>query len=1016
MLSIGSGLGTHAFQPGKNQAAFAAASAILGLTCLFAPQLAHATTPTPTVTTLTIDNSTGHRVAQVNFGSSITLTAAVETYQAQQVAFGTIVFCDGAVTPCLDGHAIGTRQIVLPPGTANNPGFAATLTILPTAGKHTYSAVFLGTDASSPQAIFASSTSPAVIFNVLTPPFPGVTSTALTVTGTAGNYTLKANVLGTGAGQTKPTGSVGFYDTTNSNALLGMAPVGATAFTFGFGTPLTPALPSNVFYFLLSAVADVNNDGIPDLILVTIDPSNTPDLYDILVLLGKGDGTFIFPPFSTATFSTTSTPLAIVTGDFANNDIVDLAISTSDAHLLLFEGSGTGYFGLVGSPIDTNFFISSMAVADLGHSGFQSIVGITPVGFIVFKNNGAGGGTFDFTVGPIQGNNNWSWPASIALADINGDGFTDAVIANSGTDNFTFYLGNGTGTFNQGPSFNVGNAPSAIVLADFNGDGKLDVAVANSGDNTVSILKGDGTGANFTPVSLPAVGHSPQFLVTGDFNDDGVTDLAVGNVSDGSVTVLLGKGDGTFKKSTLTGDVTAGLLAADLNSDGFTDIVAAGILQPDAFLAQLTASTNATLTGVDIAGSGTHNVAASYPGDTNYVGSTSSTVPLTASPLTTALTLTALPNPGTWTGQVTLTATLSPYTAQGHTTDTETVAFYDGATKIGTGSLSLGKASFNIGTLSVGAHSLKAVYGGDTNFAGSTSAVLSFTVGKAASTTTLSAATNSPKVGVADLLTATVTGFSSPRGNVVFTQDGATICTVALGASGTATCSWVPWTTSATNLVATYAGDGDYAGSTSATLKLTATYTFDSKVVMTFDSTTLTYPGATNIKTCVTRATSATPTGTVKIFDDATLIQTLSLGGDGCAYWYINPSLHAGAHHIRADYSGDSHNAGGYSAITTVTVNQVTTSMSVACWNQTFSHGGNYQCNVSVWSNADSPLGSILYSLDGGTNKSATLSSGNTSFVIADPAVGNHTVLISYPGTADYSAVAAQTEHFTVTH
>jgi hypothetical protein len=304
------------------------------------------------------------------------------------------------------------------------------------------------------------------------------------------------------------------------------------------------------------------------------------------------------------------------------------------------------------------------------------------------------------------------------------------------------------------------------------------------------------------------------------------------------------------------------------------------------------------------------------------------------------------------------------------------------------------------------------VYAGDVNsaFAGSTSAVLPFTVTKAASATTLKAATNSPQVGVADLLTATVTGFSAPRGNVVFTQDGNTLCTVALSAAGTATCSYVPWSTAAAHLVASYLGDGSYAGSTSTTLTLTATYTFNAKIMMTFDSTTLTYPGATNTRTCVTRATSATPTGTIAILDSASTLQTLSLGGDGCAYWYINPGLAAGTHHIRAHYSGDSNNLAGYSKITDITVNKVTTSMSVACWNSSFSHGGDYHCNVSAWSNAGSPPGNINWTLDGGATHNAALSSGNTSFVITNPAVGSHSVAISYPGSANYSTASAPTQ------
>jgi len=89
--------------------------------------------------------------------------------------------------------------------------------------------------------------------------------------------------------------------------------------------------------------------------------------------------------------------------------------------------------------------------------------------------------------------------------------------------------------------------------------------------------------------------------------------------------------------------------------------------------------------------------------------------------------------------------------------------------------------------------------------------------------------------------------------------------------------------------------------------------------------------------------------------------------------------------------------------------------MGVWCWNASFAYGQNYQCNVSAWSNSGTPPGSITYSYDGGAPQSVSLVNGNTSFLISLPAVGNHTVAVGYPGTADFAPVAAVTENFTVT-
>ena len=86
--------------------------------------------------------------------------------------------------------------------------------------------------------------------------------------------------------------------------------------------------------------------------------------------------------------------------------------------------------------------------------------------------------------------------------------------------------------------------------------------------------------------------------------------------------------------------------------------------------------------------------------------------------LTTTTTLTSSDDSSLAGKNVTLTATVSPSTATG------TVTFYDGASSIGTGTLSPGTATLTLSTLTIGTHSLTAVYGGDANDFGSTSAIL----------------------------------------------------------------------------------------------------------------------------------------------------------------------------------------------------------------------------------------------------------------------------------------------------
>ena len=132
-------------------------------------------------------------------------------------------------------------------------------------------------------------------------------------------------------------------------------------------------------------------------------------------------------------------------------------------------------------------------------------------------------------------------------------------------------------------------------------------------------------------------------------------------------------------------------------------------------------------------GSGTHDVNASYPGDTNFSSSISTTIPLTATQVTTTLALTASPSSSTYGQQVALTATLSstPPFPVDSLTPTGTVTFLSNGVQFGTGTVTSGVATLNTTSLPAGTNSLTASYAGDANFVASTSPAVPFVVSKA---------------------------------------------------------------------------------------------------------------------------------------------------------------------------------------------------------------------------------------------------------------------------------------------
>ena len=201
----------------------------------------------------------------------------------------------------------------------------------------------------------------------------------------------------------------------------------------------------------------------------------------------------------------------------------------------------------------------------------------------------------------------------------------------------------------------------------------------------------------------------------------------------------------------------------------------------------------------------------------------------------------------------------------------------------------------------------------------------------------------------------------------------------------------------------------------SISLSGTATSVYDSAITISLTTTQPVFPGATEMSVSVAGANGSVATGTVTVYDGTTPLTTLQLSY-GAAWWWISSTLNVGTHQLSASYSGDANNPAGQSAPVIVTVTPAPVILSPSCWNSSFAYGGNYTCSVNVSSNAGGIVpGEVTYTLDGGSAVSVPLSGGNAEFTLTQPAVGTHTVVISYPQQGNFQASSPSTETFTVT-
>ena len=236
--------------------------------------------------------------------------------------------------------------------------------------------------------------------------------------------------------------------------------------------------------------ADVNKDGKKDLI------STDSTGMQIVVLLGKGDGTF-----QTARYlPVTQAPSGIAVGDFDRDGKLDLAIACANSVQTLI-GHGDGTF-------TPNFMYSipggvqSLHQADLRHDGLQDLVFVDGASLLVMYGNR--NGTFEMPTSYWAGAN----PRAIAIGEFNEDGAPDVFVVNGGSMAMTmlFNLGGRRIALKSSASSAHVGAPitfTATVSATVFGAGTPSGTVAfKDGSKAIGIVHLAGGKATFTTAAL----------------------------------------------------------------------------------------------------------------------------------------------------------------------------------------------------------------------------------------------------------------------------------------------------------------------------------------------------------------------------------------------------------------------------------------------------------------------------------------------------------------------------------
>ena len=273
------------------------------------------------------------------------------------------------------------------------------------------------------------------------------------------------------------------------------------------------------------------------------------DTGQIWIFSGKGNGTFVH------TFSISvgddATGLTVVPG--VSPGLLDLLVGNGFGDVLILDGKGDGTFQIAGNRVTLSVVPNLLGPGEAG-----VLVGNQANNRVTIQAPSKSGSQYSpvQTLGTSSASSQQLAPGDVQWAFLDkGATLPDAIVVSTGSNSVEVYrttsVANGVPVFAPTvETFFVGTSPGGLTVADVNGDGIPDLLVTDQGSNDVSVIFGSenatGDWVGIPGPRLKTGGDGPIAVAVQNLTSNGIADLAVFNGGSGTVTLLPGVGDGFF--------------------------------------------------------------------------------------------------------------------------------------------------------------------------------------------------------------------------------------------------------------------------------------------------------------------------------------------------------------------------------------------------------------------------------------------------------------------------------------